>query len=150
MNYTQNQKLAQVKTSTLIIGVDIAKYKHVARAQDDRGYQFGKALPFENNINGFKQFIQWIEEIQENHQKPDVLIGMEPTGHYWMNLAYYLRMHEIPFVVVNPMHVRRSKELDDNSPTKNDVKDARRHRPAGQRRAVFHSAFAGRSGCGDA
>ena len=31
----------------------------------------------------------------------------------------------IKFVVVNPMHVKKSKELDDNSPTKNDVKDAK-------------------------
>src|SRR5699024_7648509 len=29
------------------------------------------------------------------------------------------------FVLVNPMHVKKSKELDDNSPTKNDTKDAR-------------------------
>ncbi|SHH85518.1 Transposase [Caloranaerobacter azorensis DSM 13643] len=28
-------------------------------------------------------------------------------------------------VLVNPMHVKRSKELDDNSPTKNDFKDAK-------------------------
>src|SRR5690606_39119180 len=28
-------------------------------------------------------------------------------------------------VVVNPMHVKKSKELDDNSPTKNDTKDAK-------------------------
>lgn len=29
------------------------------------------------------------------------------------------------FVAVNPLHVKKSKELDDNSPTKNDVKDAK-------------------------
>src|SRR5690606_6626210 len=28
-------------------------------------------------------------------------------------------------VLVNPMHVKKSKELDDNSPTKNDTKDAK-------------------------
>lgn len=27
--------------------------------------------------------------------------------------------------VVNPLHVKKSKELDDNSPTKNDIKDAK-------------------------
>jgi len=55
----------------------------------------------------------------------NVIIGMEPTGHYWLNLAHFLREEEIKFVVVNPMHVKKSKELDDNSPTKNDVKDAK-------------------------
>ena len=54
-----------------------------------------------------------------------VIVGMEPTGHYWLNLAHFLKEQNIKFVVVNPMHVKKSKELDDNSPTKNDVKDAR-------------------------
>lgn len=54
-----------------------------------------------------------------------IIVGMEPTGHYWLNLAHFLKEQHIKFVVVNPMHVKKSKELDDNSPTKNDVKDAR-------------------------
>ncbi|KEF39018.1 hypothetical protein M670_01835, partial [Schinkia azotoformans MEV2011] len=48
MNYTQNQKISQITPSTLVIGIDIAKDKHVARAQDDRGIEFGKRLIFEN------------------------------------------------------------------------------------------------------
>jgi transposase len=54
-----------------------------------------------------------------------VIVGMEPTGHYCFNLAYFLKENEIKFVAVNPSHVKKSKELDDNSPTKNDVKDAK-------------------------
>ncbi|WP_264766589.1 hypothetical protein [Metabacillus sediminilitoris] len=34
MNYNQNKKIAQITPKTLIIRVDIAKFKHVARAQD--------------------------------------------------------------------------------------------------------------------
>ncbi|MGM0873856.1 MAG: hypothetical protein ACQEWV_03485 [Bacillota bacterium] len=34
MNYNQNNKIAQITSQTLIIGVDIAKHKHVARAQE--------------------------------------------------------------------------------------------------------------------
>ena len=37
MDFTQNQRLMQINENTLIIGVDIAKRKHVARAIDDRG-----------------------------------------------------------------------------------------------------------------
>lgn len=50
---------------------------------------------------------------------------MEPTGHYWLNLAYYLGEQQVLCGVVNPLHVKKSKELDDNSPTKNDIKDAK-------------------------
>ena len=35
MNYNQNHKLSQITPSTLIVGIGIAKDKHVARAQDD-------------------------------------------------------------------------------------------------------------------
>jgi transposase len=49
---------------------------------------------------------------------------METTGHYWLNLVCYLKRHKIKVVVVNPLHVHRTKELNDKSPTKNDVKDA--------------------------
>lgn len=50
---------------------------------------------------------------------------MEPTGHYWLNLAHFLREQHVTCAVVNPLHVKKSKELDDNSPTKNDIKDAK-------------------------
>ena len=90
MNCTQNEKLNQVTPHTLIVGVDIAKFKHVARAQDDRGKILGKALTFTNTTEGFEGFFAWLEEMQHKHEKSDVLVGMEPTGHYWLNLAYTL------------------------------------------------------------
>lgn len=50
---------------------------------------------------------------------------MEPAGHYWLKLAYYLKAEGIKVVVVNPMKVKRSKGLDDDSPTKTDTKDTK-------------------------
>ena len=125
MKYKQNDKILQLTEKTLIIGVDIAKHKHVARAQDFRGIQFGKALTFGNFQDGFISLINWITSLQNKHDKQDLIIGMEPTGHYWLPLAYWLKEKDIKVVVVNPGHVKQTKELDDNSPTKNDVKDAR-------------------------
>lgn len=125
MNYTQNHKISQITPSTLIIGIDIAKDKHVARAQDDRGIEFGKRLIFENRIHGFQTLLKWVERHQKANDKDHVIFGVEPTGHYWLNLAYFLTAKGFDFVLVNPMHVKKSKELDDNSPTKNDTKDAR-------------------------
>jgi transposase len=125
MKYKQNQKILQLTDETLIVGIDIAKHKHVARAQDFRGIQFGKALTFENSHLGFRNLISWMNSLKDQHHKHEIIIGMEPTGHYWLPLAYWLKEQEIKVVVVNPAHVKKSKELDDNSPTKNDVKDAR-------------------------
>lgn len=125
MNYIQNEKILQLTDETLIVGVDIAKERHVARAQDYRGIQFGKALYFENSLEGFQSFMCWMNDLATQQRKNKQIIGMEPTGHYWLPLAYWLMEKQHKVVVVNPAHVKKSKELDDNSPTKNDVKDAR-------------------------
>lgn len=125
MKYKQNEKILQLTEETLIIGIDIAKHKHVARAQDFRGIQFGKPLTFENSFEGYTSLLNWVDALKTKQAKTNVVFGMEPTGHYWLPLAYWLKHKGIKVVVVNPAHVKKSKELDDNSPTKNDVKDAR-------------------------
>ncbi|QQK81096.1 transposase [Salicibibacter cibi] len=124
MNDTQNEKLAQITPETLIIDVDIAKNKYVARAIDDRGFEFGKRVAFSNDRDGFEKFLRWVEDHQANHQKTHMVVGMEPTGHYWFSLADYLDSCGHQLVLVNPMHVKRLKEIDDHSPSKNDTKDA--------------------------
>ena len=125
MKYTQNERINQVKESSLIIGVDIAKAEHVARAQDFRGVEFSKPITFENTRKGFKKFLSWLEVIKQEQAKEEVLVGMEPTGQYWLTLAQFLKQTGIQTILVNPNHVKKSKELDDNSPTKNDIKDAK-------------------------
>jgi transposase len=125
MNYNQNEKIAQITSQTLIIGIDIAKFKHVARAQDYRGIEFGSPCYFDNTKQGFQLFLDWINQLKLEQHMEKAIVGMEPTGHYWLNLAHILKENQIKFVAVNPLHVKRCKELDDNSPTKNDVKDAR-------------------------
>lgn len=126
MNYKQNQRLKQLTVETLIIGVDIAKEFHVARAQDIRGVEFGKVIKFNNSLSGYLELENWIKDIKSTEKKNNVIIGMEPTGHYWLNIARYLKeKEEYTVVTVNPMHVKKIKELDDNNQTKTDKKDAK-------------------------
>ncbi|WP_235550015.1 IS110 family transposase [Paenibacillus sp. Soil766] len=54
----------------------------------------------------------------------DVVVGMESTGHYWFNIANWLVDRGIDVALVNPMTTKRNKENRDNSPSKNDPKDA--------------------------
>lgn len=123
MNFTQNKKLNQLSEKSIVIGVDIASELHYARAFDWRGVELGKVFKFENNAEGFKGFYAWIEQLKRKVQKECVLVGAEPTGHYWFGLAAYLKEQNIKLVLVNPFHVKRSKELDDNHPSKTDAKD---------------------------
>jgi transposase len=123
MNYTQNEKILQITNETLIIGVDVASETHYARAFDLRGIELGKLLKFTNDAEGFDVLETWLKELSARHGKKHIMVGMEPTGHYWFNFAQYLKDHSMQIVLVNPFHVKRSKELDDNNPTKNDRKD---------------------------
>lgn len=124
MNSNTNRKINQVTENTLVIGIDIAKKKHYACAIDERGRVLQKSFPFSQSREGFDAFYEKVLALRTTHGKSEILVGFEPTGHYWMNLAAYLTLHGIPFVMVNPHHVNRSKELDDNLQTKNDQKDA--------------------------
>lgn len=123
MKYTQNEKIMQVTDETLVIGVDVASELHYARAFDFRGIELGNVLRVPNDIEGFCNFTAWINQLKAKHGKKDVIVGMEPTGHYWFAIGHYLKDCNIKVVLVNPFHVNRSKELDDNNPTKNDRKD---------------------------
>jgi transposase len=125
MSITQNSKIRRITDSTLVVGADIAKKVHVARASDVRGVELGKPLTFGNSRRGFERLLTWIRLLTVDHSFDNVVFGVEPTGHYWMNLAQFLRHQGIQVVLVNPMHVKKTKELEDNNPTKNDRKDAR-------------------------
>ena len=75
------------------------------------------------SLEGFESFSNWMEDIKRDNDKDKILVGAEPTGHYWFGLASYLKEESIKLVLVNPFHVKRSKELDDNHPSKTDQKD---------------------------
>ena len=125
MKNKRNERLNQVTPSTLVIGIDIAKKTHYACAVDDRGRELAKAFAFHQSSLGFCQFRTELVKLLEEHDKKEVLVGFEPTGHYWKNLAEFLKSQGIRYVLVSPTNVKYSKSLDDNSMTKNDKKDAR-------------------------
>ena len=120
-----NEKLEAITFKTLIVGVDIAKHNQWARFVDCRGIEHNKALKFENNRNGFNAILARIYEICKQEDFNKVIVGMEPTGHYWKAFAnFLLKQAKITVVLVNPYHTKKAKELDDNSQTKSDKKDA--------------------------
>ncbi len=125
MNYnTQNAKIKSITEKTLIVGIDVGSETHFARAFDWRNYEYSKkALEFSNTEEGFLSFQAWIKDLMKQHGKEVVIPGMEPTGHYWFSLGKFLQDNGMKPVHVNPHHVKKSKELDDNNPNKNDRKD---------------------------
>lgn len=124
MNYTQNDKIMQVTNETLVVGMDVGSEFHYARAFDNRGIEHSKApLQVRNDYTGFTRLLEWLERLKSETKKRQIIVGMEPTGHYWFNLGDYLKENGINLVLVNPHHVKKSKEFDDNVQSKNDLKD---------------------------
>lgn len=119
-----NEKLMRITEDTIVVGIDIAKYKHYARFIDYRGNVIYKTISFDNNKCGFDKLIDAINIVKEKTGKGDVIIGCEPTGHYWFNLRDYLKEQQIELVIVSTYATKNAKEFDDNSPTKSDTKDA--------------------------
>lgn len=126
MNSTQNKKISQVKETTMIVGVDVGSEKHFFRAFNWRGIELTrKPVPFSNSMEGFNSFYNTVVELMQKSNLKEAMVGIEPTGHYWFDLGQFMGGKNIRFVMVNPHHVHKSKELDDNSPSKNDRKDPR-------------------------
>ena len=124
MKSTQNKKIEQVKETTMVVGIDVGSEKHYFRAFNWRGIEVTrKPVSFMNSKDGFDSFYIYVTELMQKNDFEEALVGFEPTGHYWFDLGQYLTQKGIRFVMVNPHHVHKSKEMDDNSPSKNDPKD---------------------------
>ena len=115
-----NAKIVSITEKTLIIGIDVGSELILP------GYLIGGTMNIQRsrwNLNteaGFMMFKAWVEDIAEKQGKTAVIPGMEPTGHYWFALGKFLQDSGMKPVHVNPHHVKKSKELDDNNPNKND------------------------------
>ena len=123
MKEKKKQRLDQITSHTLIAGIDIGKRKHYMRFIDQRGYELGKVFSFKNNRDGMQKAVAMIEKVKRDHNLSKAVIGIEPSGHYWKAAGYYFQARGYCLALVNPYHVKKIKELEDNSQTKTDIKD---------------------------
>ena len=122
--FTKNQKLSFIRDDMLIIGCDIGSDTHYMRAIDTRGRELSrKAFAFDNNIGGFQAALDWAVALAAANDKEQIVLGLEPTGHYWFCLATWMVQKGVTVVQVNPYAVKSSKEIEDNSQRKDDCKD---------------------------
>ena len=122
--FDKNKKLDFITDETLIVGCDIGSDIHFIRAIDTRGRELSTAaFAFPNNAEGFQDALSWSLLIAAQYGKTQIVLGLEPTGHYWFTLAAWLLVNGVSVVQVNPYAVKQSKELEDNSQDKNDRKD---------------------------
>lgn len=95
----------------LILGCDVGSEIHYLRAIDTGGRELSKsAFPFSNDSEGFQGAKEWAVKIATEHNKNQIVLGLEPTGHYWFCLATWMISNGISVVQVNPYAVKQTKE----------------------------------------
>ena len=114
----------RIKKTTLVIGLDIGCEFNAMCLMNKEGEVLGKYPRIYNSRKGFDYFLKVVEETKAKKGFRSVLIGMEPTGHYWRKIAYFAQeiRYEVRFVRTTAL--RHQRELDESSSAKSDVRDA--------------------------
>ena len=124
MRGPRGKRVRAVKEGTLIATVDIGATTNTGYCTSVDGRDM-KVFKFGNTKEGFEKFLHMIVVAQNRFRCSEVMVGYESTGPYAEPLVHYLRGKPVSIVQVNPMHTKRLKEVNDNSPGKTDDKDPR-------------------------
>jgi transposase len=111
-----------VNGKALIVTVDIGKDKHFGYWRCPDGTDV-KPFLFLNNGSGFSDFWERISRAKMIYHLEEIVFGYESTGPYAEALVHFMKARGVRLVQVNPMHTKRVKELQGNSPNKTDQKD---------------------------
>jgi transposase len=122
VNRIETKKERIVNAKTLIVAIDIGKAMDTGYCRCPSGKDI-KPFEFSNNIEGFKKLWDRICWMKMSHHLEEVIVGFEFIGAYGEPVVHYLRQKPVKLVQVNPMHTKRMKELQGNSPGKTDRKD---------------------------
>ena len=122
MKNIETKKVRVINKETLIVTVDISKVTNFGYCRCPNGKDV-RPFSFMNNARGFKVFWDIIMKTKNTHDLKDVVFGFEPTGPYGEPLTHFMRKKKVKIVQINPMHTKRVKELEGNSPNKTDQKD---------------------------
>jgi len=118
------KRAKMVKEGTLIATVDIGIASNTGYCTTLDGRSI-KSFKFDNTKQGFEKFWCMTMASKNRFGCDEVLVGYESTGPYAEPLVHYLVSKQVKIVQVNPMHTKKMKEVNDNSPLKTDDKDPR-------------------------
>lgn len=122
MEEIETRKNKKINEKTLLVAVDMGKVMHSGYCRCPDGTET-KVFEFFNTGQGFQEFWGRVTQVMGAKSLEEVVVGFESTGPYAEPLMHYLMKRRVKLVQVNPMHTKRLKELQGNSPNKTDQKD---------------------------
>ncbi len=124
MKRAETGKVRGVKDDALIVAIDVGMEMNRGYCTTPDGRDI-KPFKFDNSREGLDKLWGMVMASKNRFKCNEVIIGYESTGPYGEPLVHYLAKKSVKMVQVNPMHTKRLKELNDNSPLKTDDKDPR-------------------------
>jgi transposase len=94
----------------LCVSFDISKYFHLAMIHNAYGEIVTPAFEIDIFCTGFQRLCAAIEEAKTRTRAEVILFGLEPTGHYFENLARHLRDRYGHVFLINPLAVKENRK----------------------------------------
>jgi transposase len=118
-----DRKEAYARGFPVHVGVDTGKrfHKLVARGPDGRRH---RAVRVDVSRSGFDAADEYLTRMFPAHRREAMLIGLEFGGHHGATFAHDLGRRGYHTVAILPSVTKKLKEVEDNSPRKDDAKDA--------------------------
>lgn len=118
-----DEKVAFARSFPVHVGVDCGKsfHKLVAMGPDGRRT---KALRVDVSSESFEQADRFLQQQFPRVPRERMLVGIEFAGHHGFTFAHFLAGRGYQIVNVLPAVTKQLKEVEDNSPRKDDAKDA--------------------------
>lgn len=120
----RREKRTMIREDTLVVAIDIGMITNTVYCCDIYG-NGTKTASFNHSREGYEKLLSLVHRAKKRFNCTREVVGYEPTGPYGEPLIHYLAGKGIPLVQINPMHTKKLKELNDNSPLKTDKKDPR-------------------------
>jgi transposase len=120
----QVEKRQRISGTTLVVGVDVGNVFNAVGFMNKEGKVLSSCAKLYNGREGFEQFVEMTEGLKTKYGLKDVLIGMEPTGHYWRKLAYFAKEQGYEVRFIRTTALKHHREIDESSSAKSDRRDA--------------------------
>ena len=108
----------------LLVGIDIAKARHVAQVRLAHTHIVDKQLPIPNTAAGFTAFWAHLERRRAETGVSEIVCAVEPTGTYHEALAQFLEARGADAVFVSTRVAHHNRQTLDGTWGKSDPKDA--------------------------
>jgi transposase len=115
----RQSKVSVLSKASSVVGIDIGK-ENLSCALMDIKETMKCRFSVEASGAGYKAMLARVR----TETRGKVVFALEPTGHYWMVLGQFFEDHNQAYVLVHPLVVARSREVDRLNRGKTDRLDA--------------------------